>query len=98
MNLAAFALSWSPVLILAVLAVGFKRPALELSRYCKLPIKSLEGGSPPRAHSRLGLHNFKKCMKYVLKEKTNKENASLAVRRPSSMGGRRLIQGSDFEY
>jgi lactate permease len=33
MNLAAFVLSWSPVLLLAVLAVVFKRPALELSVY-----------------------------------------------------------------
>jgi len=33
MHLAAFALSWSPVLVLAVLAVVFKRPALELSCY-----------------------------------------------------------------
>jgi len=33
MNLANFALSWSPVLLLAVLAVGCKRPALELSFY-----------------------------------------------------------------
>lgn len=33
MNLAAFTLSWSPVLLLAVLAVVFKRPALELSLY-----------------------------------------------------------------
>ncbi|MGB8993021.1 MAG: L-lactate permease [Desulfobaccales bacterium] len=33
MNLASFALSWSPVLVLTVLAVGFKRPALELSLY-----------------------------------------------------------------
>jgi lactate permease len=30
---ATFLLSWSPVLLLAVLAVGFKRPALELSLY-----------------------------------------------------------------
>jgi lactate permease len=33
MDLASFALSWSPVLVLTVLAVGFKRPALELSLY-----------------------------------------------------------------
>jgi lactate permease len=33
MNLIAFILSWSPVLLLAVLAVGFKKPALELSIY-----------------------------------------------------------------
>jgi lactate permease len=33
MNLPAFILSWSPVLVLAVLAVGLKRPALELSCY-----------------------------------------------------------------
>ena len=33
MNLVSFALSWSPVLVLAVLAVGPKRPALELSVY-----------------------------------------------------------------
>ncbi len=33
MNVTTFALSWSPVLVLAVLAVGFKRPALELSLY-----------------------------------------------------------------
>ncbi|MEJ2091884.1 MAG: L-lactate permease [Syntrophobacterales bacterium] len=33
MNLVSFALSWSPVLVLAVLAVGLKRPALELSVY-----------------------------------------------------------------
>ena len=33
MELGTFALSWSPVLLLAVLAVGFKRPALELSVY-----------------------------------------------------------------
>lgn len=33
MNFAAFALSWSPVFLLAVLAVGWKRPALELALY-----------------------------------------------------------------
>lgn len=33
MDLASFALSWSPVLVLTVLAVGLKRPALELSLY-----------------------------------------------------------------
>ncbi len=33
MSLATFALSWSPVLLLGVLAVGLKRPALELSIY-----------------------------------------------------------------
>ena len=33
MDLTAFVLSWSPVLLLAVLAVGFKRSALELSIY-----------------------------------------------------------------
>ena len=33
MNLTSFVLSWSPVLVLAVLAVGLKRPALELSVY-----------------------------------------------------------------
>jgi lactate permease len=33
MDLSSFALSWSPVLLLTVLAVGFKRPALELSLY-----------------------------------------------------------------
>jgi lactate permease len=33
MDLANFALSWSPVLLLMVLAVGFKRSALELSLY-----------------------------------------------------------------
>ena len=33
MNLVSFALSWSPVLVLAVLAVGLKRPAVELSVY-----------------------------------------------------------------
>ncbi len=33
MDLTSFILSWSPVLLLAVLAVGFKRAALELSVY-----------------------------------------------------------------
>ncbi len=33
MDISPFLLSWSPVLVLAVLAVGFKRPALELSLY-----------------------------------------------------------------
>jgi lactate permease len=33
MDLTSFALSWSPVLVLTILAVGFKRPALELSLY-----------------------------------------------------------------
>ena len=33
MDLISFVLSWTPVLVLAVLAVGFKRPALELSVY-----------------------------------------------------------------
>ncbi|MFW6123278.1 MAG: hypothetical protein ACOC6L_03480 [Thermodesulfobacteriota bacterium] len=31
MDLISFVLSWTPVLVLAVLAVVFKRPALELS-------------------------------------------------------------------
>jgi lactate permease len=33
MDLLSFILSWSPVAVLAVLAVGFRRPALELSFY-----------------------------------------------------------------